>query len=307
MVADLSRIGFGGAPIGGLFDAVDDDVAVAAIDAAWEAGVRIFDTAPLYGTGSSERLFGRALAHRPRHEYRLSTKVGRLVVEGTDGVVPSGFVEQHRRIRWDFSADGVRRSIDDSLQRLGVDHLDTVFVHDPDDFEREAAEGAFPALLALRDEGVIGAVGVGMNQWQMPLRFVRRFPLDVVLLAGRWTVLDRTGEPLMDECVQRGVRVFIGGALNSGVLAAPGPSATFDYAPVTDDVLASALRLQSQCAAAGVPLIAAALQFGLQHPAVDAVLVGMRNPAEVAAAVDNLSVPIPATLWPTLTPHLFSL
>jgi D-threo-aldose 1-dehydrogenase len=179
-----------------------------------------------------------------------------------------------------------------------------VFVHDPDDFEREAAAGAFPALLALRDEGVIGAVGVGMNQWQMPLRFVRQFPLDVVLLAGRWTVLDRTGATLMGECVERGVRVFIGGALNSGVLAAPSEASTFDYAPVTPEVLAGALRLQTQCEAAGVSLIAAALQFGLHHPAVDAVLVGMRNPAEVAAAVAHLSDPIPATLWPTLEPVL---
>jgi D-threo-aldose 1-dehydrogenase len=296
----VDRLGFGGAPIGGLFAPVADDDAIGAIDAAWDAGVRIFDTAPLYGTGSSERLLGRALAGRAREQFQLSTKVGRLVIDGTDGVVAENFVEQGRRIRWDFSADGVRRSIEASLRRLGVDRLDTVFVHDPDDFEHEAVEGAFPALMRLRDEGVVGAIGVGMNQWQMPLRFVQQFPLDVVLLAGRWTLLDRTGAPLMDECERRGVRVFIGGALNSGVLAAPSESATFDYQPVTTDVLARARHLESQCRSAGVPLIAAALQFGLRHPAVEAVLVGMRSRAEVSAAVANVSLPIPDALWPTL-------
>jgi D-threo-aldose 1-dehydrogenase len=304
MTVDMSHIGFGGAPIGGLFDPVADAVAIDAIDAAWEAGVRIFDTAPLYGTGSSEVLIGRALAGRPRHEYRLSTKVGRLVVEGTDGVVPQNFVEQHRRIRWDFSADGVKRSLGDSLRRLGVDRIDTVFVHDPDDHEREAADGALPALLELRDQGVIGAVGVGMNQWEMPMRFVQQFPIDAVLLAGRWTVVDRTGASLMAECQARGIDIVVGGALNSGILAAPVATSTFNYEPVTPEVLAEAQRLDAVCREAGVPLIAAALQFPLRHPAVSAVLVGMRSPDEVAAAVANLSLDIPDDLWDRLTPTL---
>jgi D-threo-aldose 1-dehydrogenase len=299
---DVGRIGLGCAPLGNLYRAVDDDVATATVDAAWERGIRLFDTAPLYGHGLSEQRLGAALAARPRDEYVLATKVGRLLVPGaapddsiftaTPPLVPV----------YDFSADGVRRSIDASLERLGLDRIDLLHVHDPEDHLDQAETEAFPALLRLRDEGVIGAVGVGTNFPHVVARFVGRVDLDCVLLAGRCTLLDRSGPDVaFDACIEHGVRVLAAGVFNSGVLAAPGPGAHFDYAPAPHDVLARAERLRGVCAAAGVPLAAAAVQFPLRHPAVTTVLVGARSPAEVHEDVDLLDVAIPDDLWPALT------
>jgi D-threo-aldose 1-dehydrogenase len=294
-------LGLGCAPLGNLYRAVDDEVAAATVDAAWDRGVRLFDTAPLYGHGLSEARLGAALAARPRDEYLLATKVGRLLVPGptpddsifaaTPPVVPV----------FDFSADGVRRSVDESLERLGLDRIDLLHVHDPEDHLDRAEAEAFPALLRLRDEGVIGAVGVGTNFAAVAARFVGRVDLDCVLLAGRCTLLDRTGPAVVfDACVEHGVRVIAAGVFNSGVLAAPGPGAHFDYAPAPPDVLSRAERLRATCASFGVPLAAAAVQFPLRHPAVDTVLVGAQSPAEIREDADLLDVAIPDDLWPAL-------
>jgi D-threo-aldose 1-dehydrogenase len=301
---EVTELGFGGAPLGNMFTALDDDTAVAAVDAAWESGVRFFDTAPHYGLGLSERRLGQALASRPREEYVVSTKVGRLLEPnprptGSD-LEAGGFAVRDELVRrFDYSADGVRRSLEASLERLGLDHVDVLLVHDPDDFVDEAIGEAIPALLRLRDEKVIGAVGVGMNQWQAPLRMVRETDLDVVMLAGRWTLLDRSGEQLLAECAERGVSILDAGPMNSGLLARPEPpdDATFNYARAESSVLARARELAETCRAHGVELPAAALQFPLRSPVVASVVAGMRSPAEVHEDVERLAAAVPDALW----------
>jgi D-threo-aldose 1-dehydrogenase len=295
----VTRLGMGCAPLGGLFSPVADEQAAATVRAAWDAGVRLFDTAPLYGSGVAERRLGAALAGLPRGELVVSTKVGRLLVPGP----PDPLFADSAPLApvFDFSADGVRRSLDASLERLGLDRVDVVLVHDPDHHEDEALNGAFPALLALRDDGVVGAVGVGMNQSAMPARFVTRLDLDVVLLAGRYTLLDQRGlDDLLPACEVRGTAVLAAGVLNSGVLADPHDTATFDYEPATPAVLARARQLRGACRRHGVSLAAAATCFPLGHPAVAAVVVGARTPAEIEAAAGALAGPPPAQLWDDL-------
>jgi len=191
----------------------------------------------------------------------------------------------------------VRRSIEASLERLGLDRIDVALLHDPDDHEEQAFGAAFPELVKLRDEGVIGAVGVGMNQARMPLRFVRETDIDVVLLAGRYTLLDQSGSELLDEAAERGVGIVIGGVFNTGLLIDPKPTSTYDYLAVTSDILDGALRLKDICEQHGVPLRAAALQFPQRHPAVKSVLVGVRSPEEVRDCAEMARVPIPEALW----------
>ena len=296
----LTELSFGAAALGNLFTAVTDDEARAAVDAAWDAGLRAFDTAPHYGLGLSERRLGAALRERPRGEFALSTKVGRILEPVADpaGLDDEGFAvpAAFRRV-WDFSGDGVRRSIEASLERLGLDRLDTVLIHDPDRHEDQAIGEAYPALAKLRDEGVIGAVGVGMNQVRVPLRFVLETDIDLVLLAGRYTLLDRSGTELLDRAAAHGVDIVIGGAFNSGLLVDPKPSSTYDYAAVPPEILAEALRLKDICERHGVPLRSAALQFPLRHPAVRSVLIGARSPQEVRDCVEMARVAIPDALW----------
>lgn len=301
----VTRLMFGGAPIGGLLAAVDDDTALATLDAAWEAGIRAFDTAPHYGVGLSERRMGRFLAGRPRAGYVLSTKVGRLLqpaaaddsVEGAEGYYGT---PKLTRVR-DYSRDGVLASLEASLRRLGVDRVDIVLIHDPDEHGPEALDGAYPALAELRAEGVIGAVGVGMNQVEMLEWFLPRADLDCVLVAGRYTLLDtRAAVSLFPECQRRGVAVLAAGVFNSGVLADPGPSATYDYLPASPDVMDRARRIAAACARHGLPIGAAALQFTLRHPAVAAAVVGARSPAEIAADAGYLARDVPDALFDEL-------
>ncbi|MEY9932353.1 D-threo-aldose 1-dehydrogenase [Catenulispora sp. GP43] len=296
----LTDLAFGAAAIGNLFAAVADEDARATVDAAWDAGIRVFDTAPHYGLGLSERRLGAALRERPRDEFVLSTKVGRILEPVADpvGDDPDGFAvpAAFRRV-WDFSGDGVRRSIEASLERLGLDRVDAVLIHDPDLHADQAIGEAFPALAKLRDEGVVGAIGVGMNQTAVPLRFVRETDVDVVLLAGRYTLLDRSGAELLDEAAARAVGIVIGGVFNSGLLVDPQPSSTYDYLAVPPEILNEALRLKGVCERHGVPLRAAALQFPHRHPAVRSVLIGSRSPAEVFDCVEMARLPIPDALW----------
>lgn len=304
----VTELGFGGAALGNLYVETSDEDAYGAVEAAWAGGVRYFDTAPHYGLGLSERRLGAALAGRPRTEYALSTKVGRLLTDnpaptGSD-LAAGGFAVPDTLIRrFDFSRDGVRRSLDASLERLGVDRIDIVYVHDPDDHVDQAVTEAIPALIALRDEGVIGAVGVGMNQWQAPLRMVRETDLDAVMLAGRWTLLDRSGGELVLLCADRNVAVVDAAPFNSGLLAADRPpaTATFDYAPAPADVLARAEELARICAREGVRLPAAAVQFPLRTPAVASVVCGVRNAAEAEAAVARYADPIGEPAWAALS------
>jgi D-threo-aldose 1-dehydrogenase len=305
----VTELGLGGGPLGNHTRAISDEAALATIDAAWIGGVRYFDTAPHYGLGLSERRMGRALRTRPREEFALSTKVGRLLepnphptgsdLRAADFDVPDDLVR-----RFDYSRDGVRRSIDASLERLGLDHVDIVYVHDADDHVDEAIAQAIPALIELREQGVITAVGVGMNQWQAPLRMIRETDLDVVMLAGRWTLLDRSGQPLLEECAERGVQIVAAAPFNSGLLARDRPSAdsTYNYVRAPQAVLARAAALAEVADRFGVPLPAAALQFPLQSPVVAAVVAGLQTVEEVAAALANASAPIPDEAWPQLHP-----
>ena len=299
----VTRLMFGGAPIGGLFNAVDDDTAQATLDAGWAAGIRAFDTAPHYGVGLSERRLGRFLAGRPRGEYVLSTKVGRVLVAAAGDVEGAeGFYGTPRlaRVR-DYSRDGVLASLTASLDRLGLDHVDIVLIHDPDDHGPEALDGAYPALAELRAQGVIGAVGVGMNQAEMLEWFLPRADLDCVLIAGRYTLLDtRAAASLLPECQRRGVAVLAGGVFNSGVLANPGPASTYDYQPASGEVIERARRIGAACARHGLPIGAAALRFTLAHPAVTAAVVGARSPGEIEADAGYLACRVPDALFDEL-------
>jgi D-threo-aldose 1-dehydrogenase len=302
----LERFVLGCAPLGGLYAALDDDTAAAMLRAAWDLGVRHFDTAPHYGAGLSERRLGAFLREHPREEYTVSTKVGRLLVDieedsegdtdDTEGAESFVGGDRKRRVR-DYSRDGVLRSLEESLARLGLDRVDTVYVHDPDDFVDEAVTQACPALVELREAGVVRHVGAGMNAVAPLLRIVRETAVDQVLVAGRYTLLDRSaGEELLPLCHGRGIRVVAGGVYNSGLLADPRPGARYDYAPADDATLGRALRLRELCEAHGVPLRAAAVQFPLGHPAVTAVAVGCRDAREVRDAVRMLGTPLPAAL-----------
>lgn len=303
----VSRLGFGGAQIGNLYTAVDDETAAQAVTAAWDAGVRYFDTAPHYGLGLSEHRLGAALAGRPRDQFVVSTKVGRLLAPNPspsgsdidDGgfAVPDGLA----RVR-DYSRDGVRRSLDESLERLQLDRVDIVYVHDPDDYLDEAIGQAIPALAQLRDDGVVGAIGAGMNYWQALLRIVMESDVDAVMLAGRWTLLDRSGQPLLEACESRGVSVVAAAPFNSGLLSRPWPAdgAYFDYAPAPAGLLASARALASACQEHGTTLPEAAMQFPLRHPAVACVVSGMRTATQSQSSARFMRAEIPATVWPVL-------
>ena len=300
----VSRLGLGTAPLGNLFTEVPEPDADASVDAALAAGITFLDTAPHYGLGLAERRLGRRLARLPRERFVLSTKVGRLIrpLEAGEAADPEGFVATPAAKRvWDLSRDGVRRSLAESLDRLGLDRVDVALVHDPDEHEQEAREHALPALAELRDQGVVRAIGAGMNQAEMLTRFVRELDLDLVLMAGRYSLLDqRALAELLPSCAERGVAVVIGGVFNSGLLADPRPGATFDYAPAPPGLVERAGRLQAVCARHGVPLRVAALAFPFGHPAVANVLVGARTAAEVQDAAAMLDRPVPADLWTEL-------
>jgi D-threo-aldose 1-dehydrogenase len=299
----VSTLGFGGAPIGNLFTAVPDEDAAASVRAAWDCGVRYFDTAPHYGLGLSERRLGRALRDRPRDSYTVSTKVGRLLepnagAGGDDLAEGFAVPATHHRV-WDFSRDGVLRSLEASLDRLGLDRVDVLLLHDPDDHWEQAAGEAYPALAELRAAGVVGAIGVGMNQSAMLTRFVRETDVDVVLVAGRYTLLEqRALADLLPACEQRGVSVVCAGVFNSGLLAGGG---TYNYGAAPPEVRERAGRLAAVCARHGVTLPAAALRFPLGHPAVVGVLVGVRSAAEIEQHGQALAAPPPpADLWAEL-------
>jgi D-threo-aldose 1-dehydrogenase len=311
----VTRLGFGAAPIGGLYTAVDDADARATVDRAWELGIRTFDVAPLYGYGAAERRLGSALAGRPRDEFVLSTKVGRLVrrsdaITPTDDVDPQAmdgrqdaFYVRREPVRmvFDFSADGVRRSIEESLARLGLDRIDIALIHDPDTHWAAAIDDAFPALARLRGDGVVRAIGVGMNQSAMLARFAREGDFDVFLLAGRYTLLDQDalGE-LLPLCVDRDIAVLAGGVMNSGILADPTPGGRFDYQPAPPAIVERARRLGAICARHGVPLRAAAVQFPLAHPAIRSLIAGVRRIDHLDEYPELMAHPIPADLWSEL-------
>jgi D-threo-aldose 1-dehydrogenase len=299
----LTELSLGCAQLGNLYRAITDEQARATVDTAWEQDIRYFDTAPHYGLGLSERRLGSALAGRPRSEYVLSTKVGRLLQpmtaagrrddEGFD--VPAS----HRRV-WDFSRDGVLRSLEQSLQRLGLDAVDIVYLHDPDEHRREVLDTAYPALEELRGQGVVSAIGAGMNQTAMLADFARHTDMDVLMLAGRYTLLEQSAlDDLLPVCEQRGIGIVAAGVFNSGLLArrAPADGAKYNYDDAPEALVLRAQRMAEICERHGTSLPAVALAFPLAHPAVLSVCVGARSPEQIERNVELYRSGVPATVW----------
>ncbi len=288
----VTTAGLGCAPVGKAYADGEDDAAAAVVRRAYEMGIRYFDTAPIYGLGRSEARVGRALAGVPRDEVVVSTKVGRLLVEDESG---SGLREE-----FDFSRDGVLRSIEESIERLGLDRVDIALLHGPKEHHYEQAIGeAYPALADLRSQGVVQAIGAGMTQWEMPARFAAEGDFDCFLVAGRYTLLDQSAlAELLPLCVEGRVSVVLAGPYNSGILASDlSPGASYHYEAAPPEILDRARRLRAVCDGHGVPLKAAAIQFGLAHPAAVSALPGPHTPAEVEENVLMASYPIPGALW----------
>ncbi|HKW06506.1 MAG TPA: aldo/keto reductase [Candidatus Dormibacteraeota bacterium] len=295
-------MGLGTAPLGGLFEAVGEDEAHRTIEAAWNGGVRYFDTAPLYGFGLSEKRLGAVLRTKPRDEFVISTKVGRLLKSGAPpepgqawkGTPPLNPV-------FDFSYDATMRSVEASLERLALDRVDVLLIHDPDEHFDEALHGAYRALDRMRSDGTVRAIGAGMNQPEMLARFAREADFDCFLLAGRYTLLDRTGaEELLPLCAECGIAVIAGGVFNSGILAESGSTRHYNYSQAPKELVARADRIAARCKQHGVDVKAAALQFPLRNPAVASVLTGCRTAAEVEENVRLFKAPIPDALWTDL-------
>lgn len=299
---DVGPFAFGGAAIGNMYTAVSDADATDAVTAAIALGVRYFDTAPHYGLGLSERRLGAALADVPRDEVVLSTKVGRLLVpdpahadrQDTEGfMVPAAM----RRVR-DYSRDGVLRSLDASMRRLGTDRIDVVYVHDPDEHYAAALNGAVPTLTELRDQGVIGGFGAGMNSSAMLAKFVEHSDMDVVLVAGRYTLLDQSAvDDLLPLCSRRGVSVVAAGVFNSGILATDRPGTHYDYRPADESTIERANRIAAVCARHRCTLPQVAAWFPLRHPAVATVCLGARSAAEVTRNAALFDRPVPDDVW----------
>ena len=302
----LTTLGFGAAPIAGLYRAVDETTARATVDAAWEGGIRYFDTAPHYGLGLSERRLGEALHDRPRDDVVVSSKVGRLLVPRTPPLardddmfdVPGDLTR-----RRDYSRDGVLRSLEASLERLQRDRVDILFVHDPDEYFDEALDGAFPALEELRAQGVISSYGAGMNQSEMLACFVRETDLDVLMLAGRYTLLEQGAlDELLPLCEHRNVSVVAAGVFNSGLLARERPreDVTYNYEPAPPEILARVHRIADVLERHGTTLPVAAAQFPLAHPAVATVCLGARSAEQVVRNAALLDTPVPVGAWEEL-------
>ncbi|MGJ4905207.1 aldo/keto reductase [Bradyrhizobium sp. HKCCYLS2058] len=297
---DITRLGLGTAPLGGLFAPVSDGDAEATIAAAWSRGVRFYDTAPLYGFGLAEQRLGAFLRRQPRDSYVISTKVGRLLRPDptASGEDPHYKGTPPLRPQFDYSYDGVMRSVEESLVRLGLDRIDILLVHDPDDHYDEAVAGAFRALQRLRDEGSIKAIGAGMNQSEMLARFAQAVPVDCFLLAGRYTLLDQGAlTTLFPICREKNIAIILGGIYNSGILANPHGPAKFNYEDADAALVARARQLDSLCRQHGTELKAAAIQFCLAHPAVTVGLQGARNAQEAADNITMAQASIPAAFW----------
>jgi D-threo-aldose 1-dehydrogenase len=306
---ELGRLGYGAAAVGNLYRAVDDEAAQRILDAAWDAGVRYFDTAPHYGLGLSERRVGAMLRRRPREEFVLSTKVGRILEPDPSGAarrdddlfeVPA----DHRR-RWDFSEAGLRRSLEDSLDRLGLDRVDVLYLHDVERSGQDLAgvvDTGVAALARMRDEGLVGAIGTGTSDLDAVDRAVRTGDVDLVMLPGRYTLLETPAADVVRLCEERGVGIVNVAVFNSGLLATtePGEDSPYEYHKAPADKLARARALSAVCRELAVELPAAALQFGFRSPAVRSVVVGADTPEQIQQNVARMATPVPEALWAAL-------
>jgi D-threo-aldose 1-dehydrogenase len=290
----IPQLGLGAAPLGSptansTFGEVSEAAAIATVQRCLEQGVTFFDTAPMYGAKLSEQRLGLALAGVPRHRFQIASKVGFLV-------------NDNGSVKRDYSRSGVLRSVEGSLTTLHVDYLEVVHIHDPDHHVDEALDHAFPALLALKEQGVIGAIGSGVNSWPVLAELARNAPFDCFLLAGRYTLLEQ--EPLYELfplCLEKQIRIFLGGVYNTGILATGAkPGAQYQYRAAPAHILEKTRRIEAVCEWHGVALKAAALQFSLAHPVVASLVVGMKTPAEVDENVAAFYAPIPTAFWQEL-------
>ena len=312
----FTEIGFGTAPLGNLYRAIPDEAAHAILEAAWAGGIRYFDTAPLYGLGLSETRLNRFLRNKPRNEYVLSTKVGRLLhacdPSERDGL-GKWFEVPARREEYDYSYDGVMRSVEFSLERLGVHRVDLLFAHDLDVFNHgswevleghltQLMEGGYKALTSLRDQGVIAGFGAGVNEWEPAEWLLDRGDFDIFLLAGRYTLLEQEAlTSFLPKCEERGVGVVIGGPYNSGILATGAkPGAWYNYDPAPQNILDRVARIEAVCKAHQVRLVDAAFQFPLRHKAVVSVIPGGQGVAEMKSNFDAVGADMPNALWTAL-------
>jgi len=301
----VTKLSLGTAPLGGLFTSVSEADSDGVIAAAFAADINFYDTAPLYGFGRAEVRLGRGLnaANKP---YVLSTKVGRVLNPVSGSGVAGGlaeFADADTTVEpvFDYSAAGIRRSFEESLVRLGVDRIDVALIHDADDRIDEAIKFAYPELEKMRSEGLVSTIGVGMNYCPPTVKAVVETDIDIVLIAGRYSLLDQSSQDqLFKETMKRKVSVMIGGVYNSGILANPVAGATFHYAPAPDEIIAKAQKIRDLLATFNVSLTAAAIQFPLRHPAVTTVLTGSRSPKELLANIADFDSEVPQEAWTAL-------
>ena len=296
---EVTRLSLGTAPLGGLFASVTDKDGDELVNSALDLGINYFDTAPQYGHGVAEIRLGRVLQNA-KVPFVVETKVGR-VLKRVEGVEPEKwFPDAPRDIVpiYDYSKAGIRQSFEESLERLGLPHIDIVLMHDSEDYIPEAIDNAFPVLADLRSQGLIKAIGLGMNYVEPALEIMKNTDLDIALIAGRYTLLDQIAqEELFPYALAHNIDISMGGVLNSGVLANPAPGATYNYLPASDEIIARAKKICDFLKERNVPLIAAAVQFPMRHPAVTSVITGPRNVSELQTYIDGFDFPIPASVW----------
>jgi D-threo-aldose 1-dehydrogenase len=311
---DITDMGFGAAPIGNFLRPIPEHEAGAMIDRAWDAGMRYFDTAPYYGHGLSELRLGHYLRWKPRRDYVISSKVGRVLTAARrEDIDFKPWVDGAAfKSRFDYSYDGTMRSFEDSLQRLGLEHIDILFIHDADVFThgaemqkvyfRQAMDGCYRALIKLREQGLVKAIGVGVNNWEVMLDFMKAGDFDTLLVAGRYTLLEQEAlNELLPLCERRGTAIVIGGGFNGGILATGAvPGAKWNYAPAPAHIMEKVRKIEAVCARYKVPLAAAALQFLLAHPAVASHVPGTRTVEQMNQNLALVAHPIPKTFWQEL-------
>ena len=297
--AVVSKLGLGTAQLGGLFSSIEESEGQSLIDTAFTRGIRYFDTAPHYGKGVSERRLGSYLSKYPRDSWVLSSKVGRLLVP-TDKEEDSFFHDADNSVERlnDYSESGIRRSFEESLQRMHLESIDIVYIHDPDDFPDEAINHAYPALEKLRSEGLIKSIGIGMNYNEIPTRMINETDIDVVMSAGRYTLLDQSAEvELFPAALRKGVSIISVGVFNSGVLANPSPDSHYFYEPAPNYIVERALEFQSEIREFDVTLQQAAIQFPLRHEAVKCVVIGCRSAVSLDQNIENFDREVPVEAW----------
>lgn len=294
----VTRLGLGTAPIGGLYSDVPESQALEVIERAIDEGITYFDSAPAYGLGLAEYRLGLGLGPTRAQLMTISSKVGRILVKDGEGKAIDA--------TFDYTAAGIRRSMEESLERLNLPRVDIAYIHDPDDYADEAINSAYPELAKMQQEGIITATGVGMNQCEIPTRFINETDINVVLIAGRYTLLDQSAaKELFPAAQRRNVSIVIGGVYNSGILANPVKGTTYNYATAPDDLIERAIRMREFLAHWNIPLTAAAIQFPLRHPAVTSILTGSRSVSELNANIRDFNLEIPDESWMELERNYF--